>query len=97
MAVIGVLNSAIAAAYYLRIVGVMFFRLPLSTPETKQRTGGTFLAALLCALLVLVVGLHPGPWLARSNRASPRAASQAGQSVSQAVPDRAAVFLDGGQ
>ncbi len=85
LAVIGVINSAIAATYYLRIVGVMFFRLPLSTPETKHHASGTFLAAILCGLAVLVVGLHPGPWVAKSNHASPRAAIHQRQPDLQAV------------
>lgn len=88
LAVIGVLNSAIAAAYYLRIVGVMFFRLPLSTPETKHHASGTFWAAMLCGLAVLAVGLHPGPWVAKSNRASPRAAVQQQQSDARAMSGR---------
>src|SRR4030042_7212734 len=62
LAVIGVVNSAIAAAYYLRIVGVMFFRTPLGTPEVKRGTGGGVFAALVCAILSLVViGFYPGP------------------------------------
>ena len=34
-AVIGVLNAAVAAAYYLRLVAVMYFRTPLATPRAK--------------------------------------------------------------
>ena len=71
LAVIGVVNSAIAAAYYLRIVGVMFFRLPLGTPPTKTDAGGTLLAALGCAALVVVLGLLPGVWLREADSAAP--------------------------
>ena len=72
LAVVGGLNMVVAAAYYLRIVGVIFFRLPLGTPEPKQGTGGAFAATLVCALLVVVIGLHSGPWIRAANRASPR-------------------------
>jgi len=74
LAVIGLVNSAIAAAYYLRIVGVMFFRLPLGTPRTTEGARGTLVAAFVCAALVVVIGVGPGRWLEAGNRASPRAA-----------------------
>jgi NADH-quinone oxidoreductase subunit N len=73
LAVIGMLNAAVAAAYYLRIVGVMFFRMPLATPEVKQGTVGPRAATILCAALVLVIGLWSKPWIAIANSASPRA------------------------
>ncbi|MGE0606526.1 MAG: NADH-quinone oxidoreductase subunit N [Pirellulales bacterium] len=59
LAIVGVLNAAIAAAYYLRIVAAMYFR-----PSEGQRgisgDGGAWTAMVLCAVLVLVVGLLPG-------------------------------------
>jgi NADH-quinone oxidoreductase subunit N len=72
LAVIGVVNSAVAAAYYLRVVAVMFFRLPLGTPPTKPDAGGTLTAALGCAALVVLLGLFPGQWLREANFAAPR-------------------------
>jgi NADH-quinone oxidoreductase subunit N len=71
LAVIGALNAAIAAAYYLRIVGVMFFRMPLATPEIRQRAAGPLLAVLLCGTLVVVIGLSPRFFLTSANKASP--------------------------
>ena len=38
-AVVGVLNAAVAAAYYLRIVAVMYFRTPLATPRAEGARG----------------------------------------------------------
>ncbi len=35
LAVLGVLNAAIAVAYYLRVVAVMYFRTPLATPRRR--------------------------------------------------------------
>ena len=70
LAVIGVINSAIAAAYYLRIVATMFFRLPLGTPPTRPDAGGTLAAAVGCAALVVFLGLFPGVWLGQAERAA---------------------------
>ncbi len=78
LAVIGVLNAAVAAAYYLRIIGVMFFRLPLATPGVKRGAGGAGLAAVLCGLLVLVIGVGPGLWIRNANQASPRFKAEGG-------------------
>ncbi len=60
LAVIGVLNAAVAAYYYLRIVSLMYFRAPLSTHRAEGGRGA-YLAALLCGLAVLVVGFYPPP------------------------------------
>ena len=71
LAVVGVLNAAISAGYYLKVVGVMFFRTPLATPKTREEPGLGLLATAFCLLLVLAVGLAPGFWTRQANRASP--------------------------
>jgi NADH-quinone oxidoreductase subunit N len=77
LAVIGVANSAIAAGYYLRVVAVMFFRTPSETPPIRERSGGTVVSALACAVVtVLLMGLYPGPWLGWANDSSPRVAAR---------------------
>ncbi len=63
-AVVGVLNAAVAAAYYLRIVAAMYFRTPLATPRAQGGAGASW-AAVTCALLLVGVGLHPGPLAGR--------------------------------
>ena len=58
LAIVGVVNAAIAAAYYLRIVGVMYFQ----SSDRKPTPGGgptAQLSALLCAVLVVAIGLWP--------------------------------------
>jgi NADH-quinone oxidoreductase subunit N len=60
LAVIGVLNAAVAACYYLRIVSVMYFREPLAVRRAEGGAGAG-LAALVCTLVVLVVGFYPAP------------------------------------
>jgi NADH-quinone oxidoreductase subunit N len=72
LAVVGVLNAAIAAAYYLRIVGRMFFRQPLATPELERGAGGALAATALCATLVVLIGLCARPCIRWANEASPR-------------------------
>ena len=56
-AIIGVLNSAVGAAYYLRIVAVMYFRTPLAHPRPEGGLG-PYLATLASALLVLMIGIQ---------------------------------------
>ena len=73
LAVVLVLNAAIAAAYYLRIVAAMYFR---STKRGVQADGGIGAGvAMLAALgLVALFTIQPRPLLS--------AASRAGESIS---------------
>ncbi|HEY2410733.1 MAG TPA: NADH-quinone oxidoreductase subunit N [Pirellulaceae bacterium] len=59
LAVVGALNAAVAAAYYLRIVSVMYFQ---SAAAPVAAAGGALarVAAVICALLVVGVGAWPG-------------------------------------
>jgi NADH-quinone oxidoreductase subunit N len=63
LAVIGVLNSAVAAYYYLRIVVVMYMRDPEGAPtEASPSLAGTL--ALFVALCgVIWLGIMPAPYL----------------------------------
>ncbi len=76
LAVIGVLNAAVAAAYYLRIVAVMYFRSSLAIPKA-QGGPGAWMAMVISAILVLALGIYPGPLMHDANRASPTAARPA--------------------
>jgi NADH-quinone oxidoreductase subunit N len=70
LAVVGVLNAAVAAAYYLRIVAVMYFRTPLAV--LRPRGGaGAWLALTACAVLTLLLGILPGPLYQQSDGARP--------------------------
>jgi NADH-quinone oxidoreductase subunit N len=73
LAVIGVLNAAISAGYYLRVVGAMYFRPPLSTPRAEGGPGAA-LATLICALAVVAMGIKSDWLIGQSNRASRAAA-----------------------
>jgi len=76
LAIIGVVNAAIAAAYYLRIVGAMFFRMPLGRVRSNAAGTGPLTAAVICGLLVLAIGVFPMPWYDSADQAVPENASQ---------------------
>lgn len=59
---IGVVNSAISVYYYLRVVMAMYFRDPID--EFKPlRSGAVTFVLVVCALLVMQMGLMPTSWL----------------------------------
>ncbi|MFM7036023.1 MAG: NADH-quinone oxidoreductase subunit N [Planctomycetia bacterium] len=68
LAVILVLNAAIAAAYYLRLVAAMYFK---TTKKGVQTDGGLAagIGMLVCLLLVLVLTARPGRLFAPAIRA----------------------------
>jgi NADH-quinone oxidoreductase subunit N len=78
LAILGIANAAIAAAYYLRVVGAMFFRMPMGKPRTGGSRSAPFAAAVICALLVVAIGLIPTPWYEAADRATPAAAAREG-------------------
>jgi NADH-quinone oxidoreductase subunit N len=85
LAVVLVINAAIAAGYYLRIIAAMYFR---STKRGVQADGGLAagLAMLGCLLLALVISAAP--------RNLFLAASRAGDGIS-GLPPQPAAALDG--
>jgi NADH-quinone oxidoreductase subunit N len=58
LAVAGALNAAIAAAYYLRVVAVMYFQ-PAVAPVAADGGRQAWLAAVISAGLVILVGALP--------------------------------------
>ena len=58
LVIIAVLNSAIGAGYYLRIITAMYLREPIWRP-TLGRSPMVRLGAVVCAALVLLIGLRP--------------------------------------
>jgi NADH-quinone oxidoreductase subunit N len=78
LTVIGVINAAIGAYYYLRIVVVMYLRAPLGPPVAPRAGWPTVLAVGACAALSLILGIFPEPL----NRAARESAIAAG-----ALPD----------
>jgi len=69
--VAAVVNSAISAAYYLRIVSTMYFRAPLGTPRAEGGPAAAWTAGI-CAVLVLLLGLYCVPlWSVAADAACP--------------------------
>ena len=60
LAIVGVMNAAISAAYYLRVVSVMYFRSPQKVLRAEGGSGAALVMSF-CAVLVLGIGLYPGP------------------------------------
>lgn len=58
LAVVGAVNAAIAAGYYLRLMGLMFFRSPVHL-STARGGGGALVGGLVCAVLVIALGAFP--------------------------------------
>ena len=71
LTVLGLLNSAVAAYYYLRILVVMYFHEPgEATSEAEPLTPSLRLALILPALGTLVLGIFPGWVLDFAGRSS---------------------------
>jgi NADH-quinone oxidoreductase subunit N len=62
LALAGAVNAAIAAAYYLRVVAVMYFQ-PAEQPVAAAGGPTARVAALFCAALVVATGAWPGQLL----------------------------------
>jgi len=58
LAIIGALNAAIAAAYYLRVVGTMYFQ-PASGPAPAEGGIGAFATMVAAGVAVVAIGLVP--------------------------------------
>ena len=58
LAVIGAINAAIAAYYYLRVVGVMYLRTALR-PLIGRAAPAGLLALWLCAAVTIWLGCYP--------------------------------------
>jgi NADH-quinone oxidoreductase subunit N len=64
LTVLGLLNSAVGAFYYLRILVVMYMHEPGEAASAAEPLTGGFRAAMgLCALGTLLLGIFPGPVL----------------------------------
>jgi proton-translocating NADH-quinone oxidoreductase chain N len=60
LAIIGVLNSVISVVYYFNVVRQMFF-LPPPSEERLSLPRFPLAAAIICVVLVMVIGLYPQP------------------------------------
>lgn len=61
LAVIGAVNAAIAAYYYVRVIMAMYLRTALTPPTPATRRTPALLAALVCVVVTVVFGVYPKP------------------------------------
>jgi NADH-quinone oxidoreductase subunit N len=85
LAIILVLNSAVGAYYYLRIIVMMYMREPRGEVPVTPVPAAAGLAIAACVLLTLYLGVLPGPVL-----------DYAAHSARQLVSDTAAPALSAG-
>jgi NADH-quinone oxidoreductase subunit N len=64
-----VVNSAIGAVYYLRLIGVMYLRTPLKPAESGR--GPALTVAVICAVATIALGCYPKPLLEAARAAIP--------------------------
>ncbi|MBI4580912.1 MAG: NADH-quinone oxidoreductase subunit N [Planctomycetes bacterium] len=68
LAIIGVINSAIAAAYYLRIIGACYVRDAVRELGVVPKSFGLQLGLVICCTAVLLIGLWPRGLIAMARR-----------------------------
>lgn len=94
LVIVGALNAAIAAAYYLRLIGVAYFK-PARASLKGEGGLAAFTAGAVAAVLTVVIGLAPGPLLNKADAVLtpldagqniPSAEVPAGDQVVQAQP-----------
>jgi NADH-quinone oxidoreductase subunit N len=69
LALIGVINAAIGAWYYLRIVAKMYLHTPIK-PLEKPRAKPILAALWACAAVTLFLGIYPTPMVQETIRAA---------------------------
>lgn len=72
LAVLGALNAAISAGYYLRVIAVAYFRPPRGALPAMGGAG-PWMVAVICAVLTIGLGFVPRPLWEHSNEASRQA------------------------
>ena len=70
LAIVGVLMSVVSAYYYLRVVVAMYMREPLEEVEWAETGLPARLALLVSVVVVLGLGIYPGPALAAARQAA---------------------------
>ena len=85
LVIVAVVNAAISAGYYLRVVSVMYFRPALTTTRAEGGTGAA-LCMGVCALLVIGLGFYPAPLMQQSNTAAEAARATFGAQPATAEP-----------
>jgi NADH:ubiquinone oxidoreductase subunit 2 (subunit N) len=82
-----VVNAAISSYYYLRIIGTMYMQ-ESYVPVAPSRGRPALAVVVACALLTMLIGVQPGPFLSWSATRDPVAASAAPRANSAATEGR---------
>jgi NADH-quinone oxidoreductase subunit N len=61
LAVVGALNAAVAAYYYVRVIMAMYLRTSLVAPTPTPRARPAIVAAVICLVVTVVFGIYPRP------------------------------------
>ena len=69
LVIVGVLASAVAAFFYIRVIVLMFFTDPVADPPAVVRAPGTVFSVAVAAVITLVFGIAPQPLLDMAARA----------------------------
>jgi len=69
-AVIGVLNAAVAATYYLRITAAMYFRPSSQAVQAVEENWGPWWAVAASSVLLIIAGVYPGPLMHQAAHAA---------------------------
>nr|MBX2798911.1 NADH-quinone oxidoreductase subunit N [Myxococcales bacterium] len=70
LVILGALLSVLALFYYLRVVVAIFMRPPATDAEPVVVDWGTNAAIGLCLLMILIMGVMPGPFVEASSTAA---------------------------
>jgi NADH-quinone oxidoreductase subunit N len=72
LVIVGVITSAMAAFFYVRVIVLMFFAEPVADgPVIATPGGGTAAAIAMAVAVTLVLGVFPQPLLDLANHAAP--------------------------
>jgi NADH-quinone oxidoreductase subunit N len=75
LVIVGVINSAIAAYYYLRVIVVMYMKDATKEVPVTRMSAGLVVALSACVLATLYLGVLPN-WVLECARQSARALVQ---------------------
>jgi NADH-quinone oxidoreductase subunit N len=70
LAVIGLINSAVASYYYLRLIVVMYMREPVTAEAPAPASAAMRLALVLAAIATIYLGVIPGRVLGGADKAA---------------------------
>lgn len=71
LAILGVLNAATAAGYYLRVIGTLYFQGDVESVSTQvEGSAGAGIASIASAVLVVLIGVFAGSSMSAAQKAA---------------------------